>query len=721
MASSTPVLGFMRRSNRGRIGCVERSPFSDRRFWVSQLMVAGVLLIKLAGDFAEHRAITPIPDFVWALLLLIPVVYTGTVFGLVGSLSTALTGIVVLAPSELFLPHTDIERWGTWSILAMVVVTAVLLGDRHEKVRDLARKQTTVETLAKSEERFRLAFDDNVAGMALVDLDLSVLRVNRSLCEMLGYSQEELVGRSIAEFTHLDDRLLTAEENDRLVLGEVDQLYHSKRLLRKSGEVVFTEVSRTLARDEMGNPSFVLGSIRDITKERILASRLSHQALHDPLTGLPNRVLLQDRMPLARYKAAYHLRSRALLLLDLDDFKRVNDTFGHHVGDQLLVSLAHRLKEIIRPSDTLYRFGGDEFIYLAEELDNLADAEGIAKLLLDAFAEPFVVEGIAIDQSASIGVVECEPDSDKDCDEVLRAADTAMYEAKKQGKSRYVLFAQEMGEQLSRRFKLAQDLKQANSFGELEMYYQPIVNLGTGMVAGYEALMRWQHPKHGSVPPDVFIPIAEESDLILKLGSFALGEACRAAASWRAVDSGTRPPYVAVNVSIRQFHDPKLLSTVEEALASSGLAPQRLVIEITESVALSDFTTAATVIGQFKQLGVAVALDDFGTGYSSLSYLATLRPKIIKIDRSFVSPALANFHAKQLLRAIVLFCHGLDIVALAEGIETQEQLHFLLTLGCQFGQGYLFSPAVPANHLSLTERRYPLIPTTEDVGVFKTI
>jgi EAL domain-containing protein (putative c-di-GMP-specific phosphodiesterase class I) len=299
----------------------------------------------------------------------------------------------------------------------------------------------------------------------------------------------------------------------------------------------------------------------------------------------------------------------------------------------------------------------------------------------------------------SIGVV-VHDFNDMDNEELLQNADTAMYEAKRQGKSRCVVFTSEMHDQASGRLELLRDLRRALPAKEISMHYQPLVELATGEIAGFEALMRWRHPTIGHVPPDVFIPLAEQSDLIIELGSFALDEAIGAAASWPPIAGGARGAYVSVNLSARQFRDPDLLSLIEGALTSSGLAPQRLVLEITESVALANIARTTSVLEYFKNLGVGLALDDFGTGYSSLSYLTRLRPDFIKIDRFFVGTTPEDSDNHVLLESIIELGHRLDLSVLAEGIETTGQLEYLRRLGCEFGQGFLFSPAVPAEEVT---------------------
>ncbi|MGD0285503.1 MAG: EAL domain-containing protein [Acidimicrobiales bacterium] len=559
----------------------------------------------------------------------------------------------------------------------------------------IATELAGAEALANSEQRFRLAFENNMAGMIFVDGEDRVLAVNDSFCKMVGRSREEIVDKGASPFTHPKGHRITKEVHGRLASGEADQVSYVDRYVHKDGRTILVEVSKSAARNAAGTTLYFLISVRDVTQERALSAQLSHQALHDSLTGLANRVLFEDRLSQTNARTARRGGWNAVLMLDLDNFKAVNDTLGHHVGDLLLVALARRLEEVTRSSDTLCRLGGDEFLYLAEGLTSPAQAEEVAERLLGVVAEPFSLAGTQVEQHASIGVDVWEGSS-KDCTELLQNADVAMYEAKRQGEGRHVVFTPAMYEDADNHFALTRELGHSLQSGEISMHYQPIVDLATSEVVGFEALMRWEHPERGQVPPGVFIPLAEQSDLIFELGSFALREAISEASSWERTGAQTSQLFVTVNLSARQFHDPDLLSIVEGALAESGLAPERLVLEITESVALVDVVWTTSVIEHLARLGVAIALDDFGTGYSSLSYLALLHPMIIKIDRSFVSPSHESAYNDTVLEAIVSLGQKLNMTVLAEGIETEGQLEHLRALGCEVGQGYLFSPAVPA-------------------------
>jgi diguanylate cyclase (GGDEF)-like protein/PAS domain S-box-containing protein len=577
----------------------------------------------------------------------------------------------------------------------------IVADNRH---RNELRLQVEASSMAlqKRDARYRALVQNSTDVVLMIDEMAAISYSSPAIKNVLGIEPDEAEGTSILDLVHADDLDSAAVMLQEILLLAGSHTAGDFRLRRSDGTYAVVETVVTNLLDEESVRAVVM-NIRDVTDERALMTQLSHQALHDSLTGLPNRALLLDRLAVAHERDARNGGRSALFLLDLDDFKGVNDTFGHQVGDQLLISLAHRLVEVTRSPDTLSRFGGDEFVYLAEGIADEIAIEKIVERLLGVFAEPFLITGISIDQSASIGVALSDTARSRDYEHLLQNADTALYQTKGPGQGpgqgQHVLFTATMSELSSTRFTLTQDLGRALTRNELAMHYQPIVDLGTGEVAGYEALMRWSHPERGSIPPDVFIPLAEQSDLVTKLGFFALGEATAEAASWERVVSGLTAPYVAVNLSARQFYDANLLSDIEEALASNELAPGRLVLEITESVALFDIDSAIKVIERLRRLNVRLALDDFGTGYSSLSYLMRLNPETIKIDRSFVSSVHSNTSSERLLEAIVQLSHRLGVIALAEGIETREQLALLSNLGCEFGQGYLFSPAVPAQEV----------------------
>ena len=845
------------REKRGRRDLVEElasPPVRNRRFWVAQGIVAAVLALHLAADVAHDHGATAVPGFVVLLLLFVPVVYAGTAFGFVGSLAVALQCAIVTVPQELVMSHGRLGLWGTWSILAMVVVCAVVLGNRYEAERryraqlvaderdriaayleghplswerllhmlpdgillvdesgsirfanerlaqlsghqphDLAGKplevlvpitersdhrrrravygeeraarpmglgrdtllhradgtsvpvdvvlqpvdlsgspwtmtvvrddtarwqatqaqrqaeererervQAALRALAESEERFRLTFESNVDGIVLVDLQDRVLKANPAFCAMVGYDNSDLVGIDAAPITHPDDQPVGARVHASLLSGEIDQASFTKRYVRRDGGILWVDVQKAPAHDDAGAIEYFVCSVRDVTRQHTLTSQLSHQALHDPLTGLANRRLFEQRLQSALSQPCTPGASTAVVLLDLDNFKGVNDTLGHAVGDELLVTVAHRLLHTARPGDTVARFGGDEFLYLAEGLASPSEADELASRLRAVLTGTFLLSGHRVSQRVSLGVAVCcagAEDRGLDAGELIGRADIALYEAKRLGKGLAIVFAPGMAERVSSQFSLGQQLERALEHGQLRLHYQPIAHLDTGLLAGFEALMRWQHPALGWVPPDRFIPVAEQTDLIVELGDFALRQALADAAAWAATGPGAAVPHVAVNLSARQLHATDLEATVAHELDAAGLAAERLVLEVTESTVLRDAGAAAIVLERLRTMGVGIALDDFGTGYSSLSSLAALRPTILKVDRSFVSGTPLDEAAITMLKAMVSLGHDLGTVVVAEGIETAEQLRVLHDAGCDLGQGYLFAPALPAADL----------------------
>jgi diguanylate cyclase (GGDEF)-like protein/PAS domain S-box-containing protein len=560
------------------------------------------------------------------------------------------------------------------------------------RLRDAARLEKNERLLRDSEERFRLAFEANAAPMLFSDLEDRIIAVNNAFCRMIGFSREELLGHDSKQFTYPEDIGITEESLERLMSSEVDQVRYVKRYLHKDGHMVTAEVSRSPARDASGQILYFVASERDVTEERALAAQLSHQALHDPLTGLANRTLFEDRLAQAHERVARHGGRGAILLLDLDDFKGINDTYGHLAGDELLVAFARRVKGVTRSSDTLCRFGGDEFLYLAEGLSDLDEVGTIAQRFLDALTTPFAVGGKMYLQRVSIGVAVFDGASE-DADELLRDADLALYEAKSRGKARHVVFEPSMREEAANYYELTRELREALGAGALAVHFQPVVDLAASSVVGFEALMRWAHPARGEVPPSQFIPLAEESDFVVALGAFTLFESVAAAAEWDDGSEGTAP-FVAVNATARQFLDRGFVSLVDEVLATYSVDGSRLVVEIAEDVALRDAVATARVVGELRSRGVRVALDDFGAGCSSLSSLAALSPDIVKIDVSVVNAPEASVEGGTLLETIISFAARLGCTVFAEGVETTESLERLRALGCTRGQGFLFSAAL---------------------------
>ena len=559
--------------------------------------------------------------------------------------------------------------------------------------KDVTERNEYIQRLQALEERFRLAFEENMAPMSFADADDRILAVNDAFCEMVGFSRDELIGCDSTPFTYPDDIGITESTHERVIRGRAERVRYVKRYLRKDGQVIDVEVSRSPARDADGHILYFVFSERDITEERKLTNQLSHQALYDSITGLANRTLMESQLAKSRASVKRRGGFNALFLLDLDDFKGVNDTQGHPIGDQLLIAVARRFEAVTRPADTLCRFGGDEFLYLAEGLASIDDVKGIARRLLAALDEPFHFLDISIEQRASAGVVVWGA-TDADDIDLLQNADVALYEAKRDGRGTFVIYEPSMHEEASHRFMLIQDLRNSLAREDLELYYQPIVHLPDTTVVGFEGLMRWPHADRGWVSPDEFIPLAESSDIILDIGALAIKSAVAAASQWISSHPKDSAPFVSVNLSAKQFHSANLVPLVESVLSRYNLPASQLVLEITEGVAISNFGETMNTIKRLEHIGVGLALDDFGTGFSSLSYLAKINPRMIKVDQSFVQLASTSPRDATLLEAIVTLGKNLNVTMLAEGVETNEQFSRLVDLGCSLAQGYLFSPAV---------------------------
>ena len=433
--------------------------------------------------------------------------------------------------------------------------------------------------------------------------------------------------------------------------------------------------------------------MRDVTEQRQLEDELKHQAFHDSLTGLPNRVLFQDRAAHALAQARRSAKITGVLFVDVDDFKVVNDTMGHGVGDELLAAVGARLAAVVRESDTAARLGGDEFALIVEQAQDPAEVEALAERVVQAFNDPFLISEGSVIATVTVGVATTEDSTD--VDELLRHADLALYAAKTAGKRQWRRYQSSLSTGMIRRREMQAALEDAVSNSAFSLAYQPIVALDSGEIAGFEALVRWPHPRWGMMLPGQFVSLAEETGLIVPLGAWVLRQAAADMARWRVQVQDELPPYVSVNVSARQFRAPGFVDSVAQALAVSGLAPSALTLELTESALLNRDEQMQKDLMELKLIGVRLAIDDFGTGYSSLSYLRELPIDVLKVDKSFLDGVTSSEQQLALVEGIIGIAQKLDLEVIAEGIETDGQREMLAAMGCSYGQGYLL--AMPAD------------------------
>ncbi|MDQ4145048.1 MAG: EAL domain-containing protein [Actinomycetota bacterium] len=541
-------------------------------------------------------------------------------------------------------------------------------------------------------ERFTRVFEDAAVGMSLVGMDGRFLRVNRSVCEITGYAEAELLAASLQSITHPDDLARDEEVDRRLVEGEIRTHHVEKRLRGAGGRPVWVMLSRSLVCARDGRPLYFIVQIQDISERKELECRLEHEALHDSLTGLANRVLFLDRVQHALLRRVREKQKAAVLFLDLDDFKTINDSLGHAAGDEVLRVVANRLERCVRSEDTVARLGGDEFAVLVEGAESIESLHRLAQRIANSVQAPFALQGKDMFIHASIGIALAHRRGER-ADELLRNADAAMYAAKRSGKGRHELYEAHMHSAAVRRLSLKLELQKAVEAEEFVLHYQPIYSLEDRRISQAEALVRWLHPRRGLVPPLEFIPLAEESGLILPMTRWILREACREAASWHVRFPGRRAPGISINLSAARFQRPNLVEEIASVLGEAGLEPSSLILEITESVLMQDREMTVERLTQLKDLGVRLAIDDFGTGYSSLSYVRDFPIHILKIDKTFISSLLDGPDRSALARGIIKLGQILKLELIAEGVEARGQMEELQSLGCGFAQGnYLCEP-----------------------------
>ena len=567
--------------------------------------------------------------------------------------------------------------------------------------RDVTERERIQEALRASEARFRAVFDHSAVGIALIDTDGHVIATNRALQQFLGYTGDELMNRRLYHLVPDEDADGLAAALSAISGGAIPDLTVEQRYTRRDGEVAWAALTMSRAHEGANGESLgIIAMVQDIGTRKSLEARLTHQASHDPLTNLANRTLFKQRVEMALQRAPNRDRV-VVMFLDIDNFKEVNDSLGHGAGDQLLVVAAARLLNATRGSDTVARFGGDEFAILLENVRDDDETRIVADRIARIMRQPIRVGDETVVAGVSIGIARPHSDSDG-ADEVLRNADVAMYTAKGAGKGRYQFFEPSMHTAVVDRVELEADLRRAAAApaSEFVLHYQPLVQLDTDAVVGVEALVRWNHHRRGELQPSDFIAVAEETGLIVPLGRWVLREACaQAFAWWHDLPDDDRMS-VAVNVSGKQLQDPAFVSDVAEALADSGLPPSRLVLEITETVIMHRTEVMMQRLTELKVLGIHIAIDDFGTGYSSLSYLQQFPIDIIKIDKAFIDAMGRDPAGAALTRTIIGLGWTLGLSTVAEGVEHASQRATLAELGCGMAQGFLFARPVIASGVS---------------------
>jgi diguanylate cyclase (GGDEF)-like protein/PAS domain S-box-containing protein len=657
------------------------------------LMTASALLVHLADGATEMHFHFFVMLGVISLYqdwrpFLASIAYVAVHHGVVG----------VLSPHEVFdheSAWTAPLQWAGIHAFFVLAMSAVCVSSWRliEDSNRLARLE-----LEASERRFRALIENSTDMITMIDPTGRVLYDSPSSARLLGWRAEERVGSNGFDVVHPDDLERVSEVLGRVASepGATQEL--EMRLQRRDGTYRWVEVCGTNLLHEPAVGAIV-ANFRDITERKALEEELAHQAFHDSLSGLANRALLLDRIDHALQTTRGRSRDRlALIYLDLDDFKTVNDGLGHEAGDLILKVTAGRIAQAIRPGDTASRLGGDEFAVLLEQVPDPSVAYEVGARILEAVCTPIEVHGTLVAVNASLGIV--VSDGKEDGPALLRNADLAMYRAKGEGKGRYEIYEAGMHAAVLERMGLKADLREAVDRGDFEAFFQPIVELATNNVVGVEALARWNHPTRGLVPPIEFIPLAEETGVIIPIGAAILRQACEAAQRWRTELGARAPQSVSVNLSPRQLQDRGLVDEVSAALAQTGLPAGCLILEITETVLLEETEPVDATLRALKALGVRIALDDFGTGYSSLSYLDRFPVDVVKIDKSFIdSLAAGGAPPSPLVSAIVNLGGVLGLGVTAEGVEDAGQLARLRDLGCQSAQGYFFAKPMSASDL----------------------
>jgi diguanylate cyclase (GGDEF)-like protein/PAS domain S-box-containing protein len=560
-----------------------------------------------------------------------------------------------------------------------------------------ADKERAEHEVAQREARFRALVQHAADIIMVLDGDGQIQYVSPAFEHVLGYDAVHAIGTRALELAHPDDVDGAAQSIEVSQVTGYDAARVEVRLRRRDGEWIWFDASVTSLVDDP-NVRGIVANMRDISERKAIAERLTEAAVRDSLTGLPNRTRFLERTGVSLVDSRRKGTHVGVIFLDLDRFKLINDSLGHAAGDELLRILAQRLPQAVRPGDTVARLGGDEFVVLCSEIEDSAAVLDVARRVAEVVSQPIMLDRRELFVTASLGVVVSRGRSDSP-ENLLRDADAAMYRAKENGRGRIELFDGATHRRAMASLELGTDLHHAVERTEFEIYYQPIVDLTTGLVNGFEALLRWRHPNRGLIQPDEFIPLAEETGLIVPIGAWVLEEACSRAVLWQTHQRREAPVQLSINLAPRQLVEPSLVSDLEATLRATGIAPDTVWLELTESALMEDAEQTIVVLEALRALGVHLAVDDFGTGYSSLAYLKRFPVEALKVDRTFVDGLGRKPEDTTIVGAVVGLAHSLGIVAVAEGLETSTQLGELRAMGCDLAQGFLFGKPKPAHQL----------------------
>jgi len=608
-------------------------------------------------------------------------------------LNDVMGAFAIDVPVASFLQAVRTQSYGVgFSLFAMLAVLGLVISALH--FRQIAERETAAAEMSLQNIRFKAALDNMGEGLCMFDAHKRLVVCNDRYAKMyklppellnVGTPHTAIIGHRVSSGILKGDTTTAAVERKVSALGQLPAQTVSSRIDELAdGQLI------CVTRQPMEGGGWV-ATHDDVTEQRHSEAKIAHMALHDTLTGLANRALFNERLAHALTRANRG-EILAVHVLDLDHFKKVNDTLGHSVGDKLLQTVGNRLQAVARDGDTIARMGGDEFAIVQVGLSQVADATALAQRVVMAITEPCDIDGHQVVSGASVGIA-VAPTDGTTSDQLMKNADLALYRAKGDGRCAFRFFEAGMDAQIQARRELEQDLRKALAAGEFELYYQPLSNLANDKITGFEALIRWHHPEKGIVSPAAFIPLAEETGLIVPIGEWVIRQACATAAQW-PLDIR-----IAVNLSPAQLRSPNLLQVIVSTLAASGLAADRLELEITESVLLQDSEATLAVLYRLRELGIRIAVDDFGTGFSSLSHLQRFPFDKIKVDRSFISGIIDNSCSLNIVRAVAALASGLGVIATAEGVETLEQRDAVRAEGCAEMQGFLLSEPIPAREV----------------------